>query len=90
MLRWAMDSGSDDKDMDMAGDEAEVTVGESGTVTLNAGEKGSAGDNKTFLKGKLRWEKGDDGRERVMDEDGNGSVHPCAIPERGLMRSIGL
>ncbi|ORY23543.1 S-adenosyl-L-methionine-dependent methyltransferase [Naematelia encephala] len=32
----------------------------------------SAGDNLSFLKSELRWEIGDDGRERVLDADGNG------------------
>ena len=32
----------------------------------------SAGDNLTFLRSKLTWDVGEDGKERVLDEDGNG------------------
>jgi len=32
----------------------------------------SAGDNHTFLRSKLTWDVGEDGKERVLDEDGNG------------------
>lgn len=42
------------------------------TVTLRAEDTTSAGDNLTFLKSKLVWDRGDDGKERVLDEDGNG------------------
>lgn len=53
----------------MKGAEAEDT-----TMTLRAEDATSAGDNLTFLKSKLVWEMGDDGKERVMDADGNGYV----------------
>lgn len=43
-----------------------------GTLTLRAEDKTSAGDNLTFLQSELRWETGDDGKERVLDADGNG------------------
>lgn len=43
-----------------------------GHFTLRAEDKSSAGDNQAFLKSTLVWEKGEDGRERVLDEDGNG------------------
>jgi protein arginine N-methyltransferase 2 len=42
------------------------------TITLRSDEKGAAGDNFEFLKSQLTWETGDDGRERVVDADGNG------------------
>ena len=32
----------------------------------------SAGDNHAFLRSKLTWSTGEDGKERVLDEDGNG------------------
>ncbi|GFZ44733.1 methyltransferase [Saitozyma sp. JCM 24511] len=35
-------------------------------------DNSSAGDNLAFLQSKLTWEVGDDGRERVIDADGNG------------------
>ena len=41
-------------------------------MTLRAEDKTSAGDNLTFLKSKLIWDMGDDGKERVLDADGNG------------------
>ena len=41
-------------------------------VKLRAVDKSSAGDNDVFLKSRLRWDNGEDGRERVLDEDGNG------------------
>lgn len=41
-------------------------------VTLRAEDNTSAGDNLTYLKSKLTWDLGDDGRERVLDADGNG------------------
>ena len=41
-------------------------------VKLKAVDKSSAGDNDVFLNSKLRWDKGKDGRERVLDEDRNG------------------
>lgn len=43
-----------------------------GTITLRAEDKTSAGDNLAFLKSELKWETGEDGRERVLDADGNG------------------
>jgi len=46
----------------------------SSDTKLRAEDKSSAGDNLTFLRSKLVWETGEDGRERVMDEDSNGSV----------------
>jgi protein arginine N-methyltransferase 2 len=51
---------------------------EDGTMTLRAEEGGTAGDNLEFLKSDLMWEVGDDGRERVMDKDGNGWVFICS------------
>lgn len=42
------------------------------TATLKNIDPTSAGDNFAFLKSKLTWTKGDDGKERVLDEDGNG------------------
>ena len=42
---------------------------------LRAEDKTSAGDNTTFLQSELTWDVGEDGRERVLDEDGNGCVH---------------
>lgn len=41
-------------------------------IALRAEDTTSAGDNLTFLSSRLTWETGDDGRERVIDEDGNG------------------
>ncbi|BEI82606.1 hypothetical protein CcaverHIS002_0304740 [Cutaneotrichosporon cavernicola] len=41
-------------------------------MTLRAEDKSSAGDNLAFLKSQLKWEMGEDGRERVLDADGNG------------------
>nr|ODN87047.1 arginine N-methyltransferase 2 [Cryptococcus depauperatus CBS 7841] len=41
-------------------------------ITLRAEDNSSAGDNLVFLKSKLTWDSGNDGRERVLDEDGNG------------------
>jgi hypothetical protein len=42
------------------------------TYTLKGVDNTSAGDNFAFLKSKLTWTTGDDGKERVLDEDGNG------------------
>lgn len=68
MLHHALNApgGEDDDDDEQAIDE------ESGTIKLKAEDKTSAGDNLTFLKSRLTWDKGDDGRERVLDADGNG------------------
>jgi protein arginine N-methyltransferase 2 len=41
-------------------------------ITLRAEDKTSAGDNLEFLASKLTWDVGEDGRERVLDADGNG------------------
>ncbi|KAJ9116340.1 hypothetical protein QFC22_004780 [Naganishia vaughanmartiniae] len=41
-------------------------------MTLRHEDKTSAGDNLEFMKSKLVWEMGDDGKERVCDADGNG------------------
>lgn len=43
-----------------------------GVVTLRAEDKTSAGDNLQFLQSELTWDMGEDGRERVLDADGNG------------------
>lgn len=55
------------------------TPGESSTaqmtstgMTLRHEDKTSAGDNLEYLRSKLVWEMGDDGKERVCDADGNG------------------
>jgi protein arginine N-methyltransferase 2 len=41
-------------------------------MTLRAEDDTSAGDNLAFLKSKLVWDMGEDGKERVLDADGNG------------------
>ena len=41
-------------------------------MTLRAEDDSSAGDNLAFLKSKLVWDMGQDGKERVLDADGNG------------------
>jgi protein arginine N-methyltransferase 2 len=41
-------------------------------ITLRHEDKTSAGDNLEFMRSKLVWEMGDDGKERVCDADGNG------------------
>ena len=46
----------------------------SNAVTLRATDSTSAGDNSAFLLSELRWEVGEDGKERVLDGDGNGSA----------------
>lgn len=43
-----------------------------GGITLRAEDKTSAGDNLEFLRSELTWDLGEDGRERVLDADGNG------------------
>lgn len=43
-----------------------------GVMTLRAEDKTSAGDNLEFLRSELTWDVGEDGRERVLDADGNG------------------
>lgn len=43
-------------------------------MTLRNEDKTSAGDNLEYLKSKLIWEMGEDGKERVCDADGNGYV----------------
>ncbi|KAK4687603.1 type IV protein arginine methyltransferase, partial [Tremellales sp. Uapishka_1] len=45
-----------------------------GNLTLRNEDDTSAGDNLKFLRSSLTWETGDDGKERVLDEDGNGYV----------------
>ncbi len=63
------------------GKKASMIEGESSTnMVLRAEDGTSAGDNLTFLKSELRWEMGDDGRERVLDADGNGYV-TTSIPD---------
>ena len=52
--------------------ESSTLTESSNTITLRQSDTTSAGSNLTFLKSKLVWEKGDDGRERVLDGDGNG------------------
>lgn len=42
------------------------------TYHLKSIDPTSAGDNLTFLRSKLTWDVGEDGKERVLDEDGNG------------------
>lgn len=42
------------------------------TMTLRAEDDTSAGDNLAFLRSKLVWDRGEDGKERVLDADGNG------------------
>lgn len=66
------------------------TPGESATsqltsmgMTLRAEDKTSAGDNLQYLKSKLVWEMGDDGKERVCDADGNGQVFSIAYHPEG-------
>jgi protein arginine N-methyltransferase 2 len=54
-------------------------------IKLRAQDDTSAGDNMTFLKSQLTWDMGDDGKERVMDADGNGWVQVV-----GGCRSRGL
>ncbi|OCF60074.1 arginine N-methyltransferase 2 [Kwoniella mangroviensis CBS 10435] len=41
-------------------------------MKLRVEDNTSAGDNLTFLKSKLTWDIGKDGKERVLDADGNG------------------
>lgn len=55
-----------------------------GQVVLTNMDPTSAGNNHTFLKSNLTWEKGDDGKERVVDEDGNGVMMGWEEP---LMRA---
>jgi protein arginine N-methyltransferase 2 len=47
---------------------------DSKNIRLRAEDNTSAGDNMTFLQSKLTWDVGSDGKERVLDADGNGSV----------------
>jgi protein arginine N-methyltransferase 2 len=49
-----------------------VMAGAGEGITLRAEDKTSAGDNLEFLASKLTWDYGEDGRERVLDADGNG------------------
>lgn len=46
--------------------------GSNSNLTLRQDDTTSAGDNLTFLASKLVYEKGEDGKERVLDADGNG------------------
>jgi protein arginine N-methyltransferase 2 len=55
----------------LAGPSSSATDG-STNIKLRAEDNSSAGDNLAFLQSKLTWEVGDDGRERVIDADGNG------------------
>ena len=48
-------------------------------MKLRAEDKTSAGDNLAFLQSKLTWDIGTDGRERVLDADGNGSVPRLSV-----------
>ncbi|ORX41283.1 S-adenosyl-L-methionine-dependent methyltransferase [Kockovaella imperatae] len=41
-------------------------------LKLRANDQSSAGNNEVFLKSKLTWDLGEDGKERVLDADGNG------------------
>ena len=63
----------------MEAEKETATPGESSTaqmtstgMTLRHEDKTSAGDNLEYLRSKLVWEMGDDGKERVCDADGNG------------------
>ncbi len=57
----------------------------SSKLKLRAVDNTSAGDNHTFLQSKLVWEIGEDGRERVLDENGNGLVSLLAIGKSELI-----
>lgn len=54
-------------------------------IRLRAEDKTSAGDNLTFLKSKLSWDKGEDGKERVLDADGNGVMMGWEEPLSGCV-----
>lgn len=63
----------------MEAEKETATSGESSTaqmtstgMTLRHEDRTSAGDNLEYLRSKLVWEMGDDGKERVCDADGNG------------------
>jgi hypothetical protein len=60
-----------------------VTHQSSTQMTLRQTDTTSAGDNLAFLRSKLVWEVGDDGKERVLDPDGNGWVLPAVFPVFG-------
>lgn len=74
------DEEQDQEETEPAEADQETTVpGESSTaqmtstgMTLRHEDKTSAGDNLEYLRSKLVWEMGDDGKERVCDADGNG------------------
>lgn len=58
-----------------AGSEERIEVSHdtsTNTYHLTPIDPTSAGDNHTFLRSPLTWSKGEDGKERVLDEDGNG------------------
>lgn len=57
-----------------------------GVVTLRAEDSSSAGDNLAFLASELTWETGADGRERVLDADGNGVMMGWEEPLSELRR----
>jgi protein arginine N-methyltransferase 2 len=60
-------------------------------MTLRAEDDTSAGDNLAFLKSKLVWDMGQDGKERVLDADGNGVMmgweEPLSKPQFLLVGS---
>jgi protein arginine N-methyltransferase 2 len=55
-------------------------------ITLRAEDTTSSGDNLAFLQSKLTWDVGEDGRERVLDADGNGRVRMWR--ERGVWADL--
>lgn len=62
-------------DHPITAESADITMDDTtNTIALRSVDDTSAGDNLKFLKSELRWTVGEDGGERVLDEDGNGSV----------------
>lgn len=72
LLGVLADKAAEDKS---EGEEEDGFVREDGHLTLKDEEKETlAGNTDLFLKSKLKYEVDENGRERVMDEEGNGGV----------------
>ncbi len=72
MLHHAIASASGPKQPAAPGESSTLEHTDGNTMTLRHEDATSAGDNLTFLKSKLVYDTGDDGKERVLDADGNG------------------
>lgn len=72
MLHHAISAATGPKSASAPGESSTLEHGDGNTMTLRQEDSTSAGDNLTFLRSKLVYDVGEDGKERVLDADGNG------------------